>query len=67
MALDLERAAKCMLVGAFLGAWTGSRALLRSTTLFGFPGDIVLVGVVGGAAAGFLVGLILGTGIFGDA
>lgn len=67
MALDLERAAKGMLVGAFLGGWTGARALLRHTTFFGFPGDVVLIGAVGGAAAGFLIGLILGTGIFGDA
>ena len=67
MALDLERAAKGMLVGAFLGSWTGARALLRNASLFGFPGDIVLIGAVAGAAAGFLIGLVLGTGIFGDA
>jgi hypothetical protein len=65
--IDLERAAKCMLVGAFLGAWTGARALVRNATVLGMPGDIVLFGVVAGAAAGFLVGVILGTGIFGDA
>ena len=67
MELDLERAAKGMLVGAFLGGWTGARALLRNTTFFGFPGDVVLIGAFAGAAAGFLVGIVLGTGIFGDA